>query len=118
MNLAKGAIATVLPASIVAARFLIPGAWDNAYTWFFGVTGFIATLVGCLGAVLVLRRRIAHIPALVVVLIGGAVAGVLLAIFPTMPSWPFAGIGFVVAWVLMSAGFTVALIFGVGYRYG
>jgi peptidoglycan/LPS O-acetylase OafA/YrhL len=117
VNLAKGTIATVLPAVIVAARFFVPGDWDNSYTWFFGVTGLVATFLGCLAAVVLLHRQLAHIPMWVLALIAVVVAGVLLAIFPTMPSWPFAGVGFIVAWVLMAAGFTAVLVYGAGHRY-
>lgn len=117
MGIVKGAIATVLPSCIVAARFLIPGDWDVGFTWFFAVTGLIATFVGCLAAVLLVRRRLVRIPVFLVAIIGVAVAAILLAIFPTMPRWPFTGIGFIVSWVLMAAGFTVAFTCGASYRY-
>ena len=115
----KVAIASVLPALIVAARFAIPGLLGSKddLTWFFAITGLLATLVGCLGAAFPLRRRIAHIPSVLVTAVAIAVAAALLAIFPTMPQWPFTGEGFVVAWVLMSAGFTAALVYAISYRY-
>ena len=117
MGVLKGFIAAAVPSIIVAGRFLIPGKWDVGMTWFFAVTGLVATFVGCVIAVVVLRRRVARLPIVAILIIGAVVAGILLAIFPTMWSWPFAGIGFVVAWVLMSAGFTMALTYAAGYRY-
>jgi hypothetical protein len=119
MSAMKVAIASVLPALIVAARFAIPGLMGSKddLTWFFAVAGLLATLVGCLGAALPLRRRIAHIPFVAVVAVAIGVAAALLAIFPTMPQWPFTGEGFIVAWVLMSAGFTAVLMYAISYRY-
>lgn len=119
MTATKVAIAAVLPALIVAGRFVIPalsGSKDNL-TWFFAVTGFLATLVGCLAASVPMRRRITAVPHLWITAVGIAVAAALLAIFPTMPNWPFTGVGFIVAWVLMAAGFTAAFLFAVSYRY-
>jgi hypothetical protein len=115
----KVSIASVLPALIVAARFAIPGLMGSKddLTWFFAITGLFATLVGCLGAAFPLRRRIARVPSVLVAAVAIAVAAVLLAIFPTMPQWPFTGVGFIVAWVLLAAAFTAALFFAISYRY-
>jgi peptidoglycan/LPS O-acetylase OafA/YrhL len=117
MNIARTGISAVLPAAIVAARFIVLESWDSSYTWFFATTGFLATLFGCGAAAVFLHRRISRTPILAVTGISVVVAGVLLTIFPTMPSWPFTGEGFVVAWVLMSAGFMTALLFAASYRY-
>jgi len=119
MSATKVAIASVLPASIVAARFAIPGLMGSKddLTWFFALVGLLATLIGCLCAALPLRRRIAHIPFVPLVVGAIGVAATLLAIFPTMPHWPFTGEGFIVAWVLMSAGFTAGLVYAISYRY-
>jgi len=119
MTATKVAIAAVLPSLIVAARFVVPALSNSerGLTWFFAVAGFLATFVGCLIAALLLRRRITLVSELWVVAIAIVVAAVLLAIFPTMPSWPFTGEGFIVVWVLMAAGFTAALLYVVGYRY-
>lgn len=117
MDLARISVGSILPAAIVAARFIVLGAWDNSYTWFFGIAGFLATLVGCGTAVVLLRHRIRRIPLLLVSGLAIAVAAALLTIFPTMWSWPFAGVGFIIAWVLMSGGFMAALLFGFSFRY-
>jgi hypothetical protein len=117
VNVVKGAIASVLPAAIVAARFLIPGEWDVGFTWFFAITGLIATFIGCLVAAIVVRRRLTRLPVLAVSIIAVVVAAILLAIFPTMPRWPFTGVGFIVSWVLMAAGFTMVFTYGASYRY-
>jgi preprotein translocase subunit Sec61beta len=101
----------------VVACFLIPGAWGNGNTWFFAIVGFVATSIGCFGAAVLLRRRIALTPHAIVAVAGICVAVVLLAVFSTMWSWPFAGVGFIVSWVVMAAGFTVAFMFGASYRY-
>ena len=117
MNIARTAVGAILPAVIVAARFVVLESWDSAYTLFFATTGFLATLFGCGIAAVLFHRRISRTPLLAVAGASVLVAGILLAIFPTMPSWPFTGEGFVVAWVLMSAGFTTALFFAASYRY-
>src|SRR5688572_22541969 len=106
-----------LPAAIVAARFLLPGRWSNDWTWFFAATGFIATFVGCAIAVLPMLKIVQRIPVWSVALISTVSAAILLLIFPTMPSWPLTDIGFVVAWVAMSATFSSALLFVIGLRY-
>lgn len=117
MAIAKGVIASVLPALIVMARFLIPGDWSVGMTWFFAVTGLVATLVGCLAAVVALRRRVALLSVRVVLALSVAVAVLLLAIFTTMPSWPFTGIGFVVTWVFLAAGLTWGLTYAASYKH-
>ena len=117
MSIVKGAIVSLLPAAIVAARFLIPGEWDVGFTWFFAITGLISTFIGCLVAAIAVRRRLSLLPVVAVSIIAVLVAAILLAIFPTMPRWPFTGIGFIVSWVLMAAGFTMVLTYGASYRY-
>jgi hypothetical protein len=116
MAIAKGAIVSVLPALIVMARFLIPGDWSDGMTWFFAVTGLVATLFGCLAAVVVFRHRVALLSVRVALGLSVAVAVLLLAIFTTMPSWPFTGIGFVVSWVLLAAGLTLGLTYAASYK--
>lgn len=119
MGVVKAVIASVVPALIVAGRFLLfrEEGDIHGYAAVFAILGFSATLAGCVIAVVVLRRRLIRIPVFVVTAIAVAVAGVLLAIYPTMPSWPFTGEGFVVAWVLIAAGVTAALMYGAGWRY-
>ena len=119
MTATKVATASVLPALIVAARFAIPGLMGSkdTLTWFFAITGPVAMLVGCLSAALPLRRRISRMPPLVIMGVAIAVAAALLVIEPTMPQWPFTGEGFIVAWVLISAGLTAMLVYAVSYRY-
>lgn len=117
MDFTRTAIVALVPSFIVAARFLLPGSLNDGYTSFFALVGFFATMVGCLIAVVLLRRRAARIPLWVVLAISVVVASVLLAVFPTMPSWPFAGEGSIVAWVAMAAVFTVALLAGASRRY-
>jgi len=120
MTATKVAIAAVLPALIVSGRFVVPALLDpegGGLTWFFAVAGFLATLLGCLVAALLLRRQVALVPSPWVGAIGVTVAGILLAIFPTMPNWPFTSEGFLVAWVLIAAGLTAVVLFSVGRRY-
>jgi hypothetical protein len=107
----------VVPSAIVAARFLIPGAWNNGNTWAFAIIGFVATFVGCIAAAIALRRRVSRTPYAAVVAVCVVVAAALLVIFTTMPSWPFAGVGFIVAWVALAASLTIAFTFGASYRY-
>lgn len=117
MIAAKVAVATVLPATIVSARFIMPAVLEaeGSLALFFALAGFLSTAVGCLIAALALRRRIALVPLFWVAAIAVLVATILLSIFPTMPTWPFTGEGFIVAWVLMSAVFTAALLYAVGF---
>ena len=111
------ALAAFLPATIVAARFVIPGLWQNDLTLFFASTGFVTTFLPCLVSAMALRRKLVRIPTVAVALSAAGVAILLLAVFPTMPSWPFAGAGFVVAWLLMSAAFSALMLLGLGIRY-
>lgn len=77
----------------------------SGYTLAFGLISFIGVVVGCLAAVLILRRRFHFIPTVIVAIGGAALAAVLLAIFPTMPQWPFTAMGVVLTWwVIASAG--------------
>ena len=117
MDIARIGIGALVPAVIVAARFVIPGVPDDPFSGFFAVTGFLATLCGCAAAAVILRRRMRRTPLLLIAGVSLAVAATLLAIFQTMPSWPFTGVGFVVAWVLMSAGFMATLLLAVSFRY-
>lgn len=117
MRALKLAVAAVLPAALVAARFAWPSTPKDDLWGFFAVVGFFATLLGCSSATLILRARAVRLPTWVIALIGVAVAAMLLAVFATMPSWPFTGVGFIVAWILIACGFTGALLYVAGYRY-
>jgi peptidoglycan/LPS O-acetylase OafA/YrhL len=117
MDFTRIAVVALVPSIIVALRFVWPGSFADGYTSFFAFIGFLATMVGCLIAVVMLRRRAARVPFWVLSAISIVVAAALLAVFPLMPSWPFTGEGFIVVWVAMAAVFTVALLVGASLRY-
>jgi hypothetical protein len=105
MDAQRFAFVVLTPAAIVAARFLVTsfgvGCWPRA----FALLGFVATLVGCGVAAWVFRRQVSQVAfsRLVFVVLFTAIFP-LVAVFPFMPRWPFAGIGFVVAWCIISGG--------------
>lgn len=107
----NSAIVAVLPALIVMARFLVPGDWNSEMTWFFAQAGLAATFIGSIVPAVFLRRRIAKLPVYVALGVSVTIAVLLLAIFSTMPSWPFTGIGFIVIWVLLAAGLTLGFTY-------
>lgn len=118
VSIAKGFTAATVPSVIVATHFLVGDLWSYGMAWFFAMTGSAATFAGCLAAVLVLRRRVAQLPYVAVLTVSAIVAGLLLVLFQAMsPSWPVASVGLMMSWVLMAAGFMMALICGASYRY-
>jgi hypothetical protein len=58
-----------------------------------------------------------RLPLHILVVVGVFVAAILLAIFPTMPSWPFTDVGLVVGWILIAHGLSAAAIFMASYWY-
>lgn len=109
----KVVAAALLPAVLVAARFVVPALTGHEVdlSWVFAILGFACTLLGSLVGAIVLRRRLARIPPLLVAVVGAAVAGVLLAIFPTLPAWPIGSQGIAVVWVALSAALTAGLLY-------
>lgn len=114
----KIALAALLPASIVAARFIVPALSGHEIdlSWVFAALGFVATFLGCLAAAVVLRRRLATFSSLRIAVVGAAVAAILLAIFPTLPGWPLRSEAIAVAWIGMAGAFTAVLLYAASYR--
>ena len=112
MDMRRFALIALAPAVIVAARFLVPyfgaGFWPRA----FAILGFAATLLGCAIAAWACRAWLAGIsyPRLLLVAVFIAVVP-LVVVFPSMPHWPFTGIGFVVAWCLISGALCAASLY-------
>jgi len=99
MDLRRFAIVALVPAAIVAARFLVP--WPHSGSWrlFFGITGFAATLLGCVLAVWFLHRLLQDVSHLRLVIVAILTAVVpLIAVFPSMGHWPLSNFQLVVAW--------------------
>ncbi len=119
MSAAKIALAALLPAALVAARFVVPALSGHEIdlSWVFAILGFVATFLGCLAAAIVLRRRLAVMPSPRIAVAGAAVAAILLAIFPTLPGWPIGSEGIAVAWIGMAGTFTAALVYAASYRH-
>ncbi len=115
-HLNRIAVVGLLPASIVAARFLVPGSFGEGLTWLLAGVGFLASAVGCLAGGFLLLRRVARVQPLAIAGISCLVAVFLLAVFPLMPSWPFTGGGFVFAWVAMAFAFTSVLLTLVSFK--
>jgi hypothetical protein len=112
------ALAALLPAAIVAARFIVPALSGHEIdlSWVFAMLGFVATFLGCLAAAVALRRRLAKLSPLRIAVVGAAVAAILLAIFPTLPGWPLSSGAIAVAWIGMAGTFTAALVYAASYR--
>ena len=105
-----------MPALIVAARFLVPGLGASFWGRAFATLGFVATLAGCGIAAWLCRSwlsQLSYFRLALVALVSAVVP--LIAIFPTMPTWPFTGVGFVVAWCLITGALCAASLY-VAYR--
>ena len=105
----------LVPACIVAGVF---GVSTSGYTLAFVVIGFVGTMIGCLAAVLILRRKLHRIHTAIIAGLSVAVGVVLIAIHPTMPSWPFTSIVAAWAWwLIVPAGLMSFAILGASQRY-
>ena len=115
----KVAAAALLPALIVCARFAVPALAGHEIdlSWVFAILGFVCTLLGCLAGAIALRRRLASVPWLLLAVVGIAVAGLLLALFPTLPAWPIGSEAIAVAWIAISAALTAALLYAASRRW-
>ncbi|MGQ0543749.1 MAG: hypothetical protein ACT4P3_00235 [Betaproteobacteria bacterium] len=120
MSAGKIAIAALLPALIVSGRFAVPALAGHEIdlSWVFAILGFVATLLGSLAGALALRRRLALMPSLLVAVVGMVVAGILLAIFPTLPGWPIGSEAIAVVWIAISAALTAVLLYAASYTAG
>ena len=110
---ARLAMVCFVPAAVTALYYVILGSRNNdSFTVVFSCLAFAATLIGTAGAFVLARRNVWSM-SWASILAATAVTGVvLLAAIRTVPSWPFADIGLIIAWVLVSgavAGLAIVL---------
>ena len=82
---------------------------------FFAIIAFIATFIGCAIGFFVNRKRLSRVPSWLLAAACLLVAGILVFVYPYVPSWPFSGIGLVVTWVFVCIALWSIVAFSAGY---
>jgi hypothetical protein len=101
--LTRWAITCLVPAAVAALYYVVLGGRTNdSFTFLFACLAFAATLCGTFGAVVFARRNVRRMSLSSILAATAATAIILLAAIRTVPSWPFADIGLIVAWALVS----------------
>ena len=100
---ARLAIICLVPATVTALYYVVLGGRSNdSFTVAFASLAFAATLLGTVGAFVFARRNVRCMSWSSILAATAVTAVVLLVAIRTVPSWPFADIGLIIAWVLVS----------------
>ena len=112
---AHWALIAFVPSTAIAVHYVLPSSrTDGELVALISSLAFVATLAGASAAFLVVRPKIRALHCLALLIATSASTGVLLAAIRTVPRWPFADIGLIVSWALLSAAVTAASIYLAG----
>jgi hypothetical protein len=114
---AQWALIALVPSTAIAMHYVRLGArTGDDFVVLISSLAFVATFAGALASLLIARRKVRGMRWLAVLIATAATTIVLLAAIRTLPRWPFADVGLIVSWSLLSAVVTAASIYlaGVG----
>ena len=83
----------------------------DSFTVLFSCLSFVATVLGAVGALVAARRVVPGMRWLAVLAATISTTVFLLAAIRTLPSWPFADIGLIISWAVLSGVVACASIF-------
>ena len=108
---AHWALAAFVPSTAIAVYYVLQGArTGDDLAALISALSFVATLVGPLAALTIVRRKLRGMRWIAVVIATVGTTVVLLVAVRTVPRWPFADVGLIISWALLSAAVTVASI--------
>ena len=112
---AHWALIAFVSSTAIAMHYVLPSArTDDNLVALISSLAFIATLAGASAAFLLVRPKIRGMRWLAMLIATVASTFVLLAAIRTVPRWPFADVGLIVSWALLSAAVTAASIYWAG----
>ena len=100
-SVAVAAYALGSPWLAAGCNFVAPCASLDPFAKVFAIIAFVATFIGGVIGFLINRQRLSRVPSWLLFVVCLSIGGMLIFIYPHVPSWPFADIGLIVTWVFL-----------------